>query len=154
MTVMTICVHNMVSGMFSISIDSDGRRVVYSDAHLRPVTGPVILLVLYSFVQETGIDDEDSFASVRARATPHNYLNLGVAGFGTDHELVKIEKSLIGACYRSAIVVLVPSLRYEVFTLIPAKSLIHAISVIALLFAALKKVVERSDDFRRTPGRS
>jgi len=55
-----------------------------------------------------------------------------------------VHPSRIGAYYRQAIAVLVPSLCYEVFPLIPAESLIHGTPVIARRIGALTEVVEQS----------
>ena len=55
-----------------------------------------------------------------------------------------VHPSLLGAYYRQAIAVLVPSLCYEVFPLIPAESLIHGTPVIARRIGALTEVIEQS----------
>jgi glycosyltransferase involved in cell wall biosynthesis len=50
----------------------------------------------------------------------------------------------LGAYYRQAIAVLVPSLCYEVFPLIPTEALAHGVPVIARRIGALAEVVEES----------
>jgi len=55
-----------------------------------------------------------------------------------------VHPSRIGAYYRQAIAVLVPSLCYEVFPLIPAESLIQGTPVITRRIGALTEVVEQS----------
>ena len=55
-----------------------------------------------------------------------------------------LHPSELGAYYRQSIAVLVPSLCYEVFPLIPAEALAHGTPVVARRIGALTEVVEES----------
>jgi glycosyltransferase involved in cell wall biosynthesis len=65
-------------------------------------------------------------------------------GLGHVRFLGALHPAALGAYYRQAIAVLVPSLCYEVFPLIAAEALSHGTPVIARRIGALSEVVEES----------
>ena len=79
-------------GSFRLSSDSLGHRLAYPPGHTAG-NAPVLLLVGDSFTQGVGVDDEETLAWRVARAMPeHEVVDLGVAGYGSDQELLSVEK--------------------------------------------------------------
>jgi hypothetical protein len=82
-------------GTFRISTDAHGRRATYGPDESPEAGAPVILLIGDSFVQGFGVDDEQTFAWPLAHELPNNdVVDLGVLGYGTDAELIKLEEYL------------------------------------------------------------
>ena len=80
-------------GTFRMSTDSLGRRRTYPASRPPLRNAPVILLVGDSFIQGIGAEDEETVAWLLARALrDRNVINLGVAGYGTDQELLATEE--------------------------------------------------------------
>ena len=78
-----------------MSTDTHGRRLSYPVEREIPKSTPIILLSGDSFVQGIAVHDEDTFAWHLARKMPdHHIVNLGVTGYATDQELVKLEEFL------------------------------------------------------------
>jgi hypothetical protein len=79
-------------GGFRLSTDSVGHRIAYA-ANRAPINEPVVLLVGDSFVQGVGVDDDQTIAWRLAQQVPERQIiDLGVAGYGTDQELLSVEK--------------------------------------------------------------
>lgn len=79
-------------GKFSINTDSDGQRKLYPNKSVPPTGTRSILLIGDSFVQGVGVNDDETFGWILARHLPYHFVNLGAAGYGTDQELIRIEK--------------------------------------------------------------
>lgn len=79
---------------FTLRTDREGHRSCYPNNQAPPANIPAVLTVGDSFVQGIGVDDEQTFAWKLARQTPYNVINLGVVGYGTEQELVKLEEFL------------------------------------------------------------
>ena len=81
------------NGRFDISTDQYGRRISYPTGQAGPDSAPAILIVGDSFAQGIGVDDQETYAWRIAEDMPrYNIINLGVAGYGTDQELLKLEE--------------------------------------------------------------
>src|SRR5260370_4347035 len=79
---------------FEVSTDREGHRSCYPNNQTPSADIPALLTVGDSFVQGIGVDDDQTFAWKLARRTSYNVINLGVVGYGTDQELVKLEEFL------------------------------------------------------------
>lgn len=76
---------------FTISTDHDGNRRSYPSGQSPPPGTPAVLVVGDSFAQGVGVDDEQTFSWRLGQRSPYNVINLGVAGYGSDQELLKLE---------------------------------------------------------------
>jgi hypothetical protein len=81
-------------GQFVINTDSEGHRCTRKRGDDAGAERPTVLLVGDSYVQSTGVEDDESFPWILAHETPLNVVNLGVLGYGTDQELVGLESYL------------------------------------------------------------
>lgn len=82
-------------GTFRMSTDALGHRVVYPPGQSPAPHAPVVLLVGDSFVQGIGVEDEQTLGFQLAEAMPgRQVIDLGVAGYGTDQELLSVEDFL------------------------------------------------------------
>lgn len=79
-------------GKFVISTDREGHRRCYPMDHTAPANAPTIFLLGDSYAFGVGVNDDETVAWFLARRTPHNVVNLGVLGYGTDQELLKLEE--------------------------------------------------------------
>jgi DNA-binding CsgD family transcriptional regulator len=79
---------------FSISTDQDGHRVSYPIGQSVPAGDPTLVVVGDSIAQGLGVNDDQTFPWDLARLTPYRIVNLAVAGYGTDQELIKLEDFL------------------------------------------------------------
>jgi len=88
--------HNVLkmygNGQFRISTDSQGHRVSYTGQDTAAAGAPAMLLLGDSFVQGIGVADDETFAYHLARSLPFRIVNLGVAGYGTDQQLLRLEE--------------------------------------------------------------
>lgn len=57
-------------------------------------TGNAILLIGDSFVQACEVDDNETFGYILEQMTDFNVINAGVAGYGTDQEMLLLERIL------------------------------------------------------------
>jgi lysophospholipase L1-like esterase len=80
---------------FRVNTDGSGRRAVReSDGH-RSAQSPAIVLVGDSFVFGLTVDDHETFAALLAKQLPdRRIVNLGVTGYGTDQQLIGLERFL------------------------------------------------------------
>lgn len=79
-------------GNFVISTDAKGYRLTHPTTKPTVSTLPTLALVGDSFVQGVGVNDNETFAWILSGETSYNVVNLGVAGYGSDQELVKLEE--------------------------------------------------------------
>lgn len=79
-------------GEFTLSTDANGQRICYPIGQSPPVGVPALLVVGDSFAQGISVNDDQTFPWMLARRTPYHVVNLGVAGYGTCEELVKLEE--------------------------------------------------------------
>ena len=80
-------------GRFRLSTDGDGHRLSYPRNHPIGDSAPVVLLLGDSFVQGLTVEDEETFVWLLAREFEnYRFVNMGVAGYGTDQELVQLER--------------------------------------------------------------
>ena len=81
-------------GHFAASTDSVGRRLVVATSVTKPrSTGNAVLLVGDSFVYGLSVSDSETLGNQLAlTAGDRAIINLGVPGYGTDQELVSVEK--------------------------------------------------------------
>ena len=80
-------------GTFRMSTDSLGHRLSHPPGQSPANSGPVLLLVGDSFAQGVGVDDEETVAWRLAGALRNrDVINLGVAGYGPDQELLSVEE--------------------------------------------------------------
>ena len=79
-------------GTFRMSTDSLGHRLSYPSEQSPADDSPVILLAGDSFVQGVGVEDEATVGRQLANTLRgHHVINLGIAGYGSDQELLSIE---------------------------------------------------------------
>lgn len=78
---------------FRFSTDEQGRRRCYPPGE-RPPDAPALVLVGDSFTQGVGVDDDQTFAWRLARDRRYRVVNLGVGGYGTQQELLQLERFL------------------------------------------------------------
>ncbi len=81
-------------GRFVINTDSEGHRLTSRAVEPVSPNHPAILVVGDSFVQSTGVDDDQTFPWLLASEMPVNVINLGVLGYGTDQELISLDAYL------------------------------------------------------------
>jgi hypothetical protein len=79
-------------GTFTLSTDANGHRICYPIGQSPPVGVPYLLVVGDSFAEGIGVNDDQTFPWMLARRTPYHVVNLGVVGYGTCQELVKLEE--------------------------------------------------------------
>src|SRR5262245_25339768 len=88
---------NFGNSRFILSTDSGGRRIPHALKGVSPGgSATQVVLVGDSFVFGLGVNDEQTVGAILARETPYWIVNLGVVGYGTDQELVKLEEFLSG----------------------------------------------------------
>ncbi len=78
---------------FRLSTDELGRRRCYPPGE-RPPDVPALVLVGDSFTQGIGVDDDQTFGWSLARDRRYRVVNLGVGGYGTQQELLQLERFL------------------------------------------------------------
>jgi hypothetical protein len=81
-------------GAFTLSTDAAGDRISYPIGQSPPVGVPDLLVVGDSFAEGISVNDDQTFPWMLARRTPYRVVNLGVVGYGTCQELVKLEEYL------------------------------------------------------------
>jgi len=79
-------------GTFTLSTDANGHRICYPIGQSPPVGFPNLLVVGDSFAEGISVNDDQTFPWMLARRTPYHVVNLGVVGYGTCQELVKLEE--------------------------------------------------------------
>src|SRR5215510_9483384 len=79
-------------GVFTLSTDANGHRMCYPIGQSPPVGLPGLLVVGDSFAEGISVNDDQTFPWMLARRTPYHVVNLGVVGYGTCQELVKLEE--------------------------------------------------------------
>lgn len=79
---------------FVMSTDRNGWRITYPRGWRPAALVPTVVLAGDSFAYGIGVNDEETVAWILARETPYKIVNLGVLGYGTDQELVKLEEFL------------------------------------------------------------
>jgi hypothetical protein len=79
-------------GTFTLSTDTIGNRISYPIGQSPPVGVSDLLVVGDSFAEGISVNDDQTFAWMLARRTPYHVVNLGVVGYGTCQELVKLEE--------------------------------------------------------------
>jgi hypothetical protein len=91
-------------GHFASSTDSVGHRLILAPTAPRPHSDrDAVLLVGDSFVYGLSVADSETVANQLARsAAERAVVNLGVPGYGTDQELVSLEKYYGGGGTRNA----------------------------------------------------
>ena len=78
-------------GVYQLSTDAQGRRAVLEPGREPPPSSKTLLLLGDSFVAGMGVADHETFAWLLAHELPLAVVNLGVIGYGTDQELLKLE---------------------------------------------------------------
>jgi hypothetical protein len=81
-------------GEYTMSTDAEGHRLTRRSDEPVASTGPTVLLVGDSYVQCTAVDDPDTFGWMLAHEITENVVNLAVLGYGTDQQLVSLERHL------------------------------------------------------------
>lgn len=82
-------------GSYHLSTDSEGRRITYPRERSIPESSPLVVFLGDSFTNGVTVDDEETFAWRLAERFPqYHFVNLGVLGYGTDQELVRLERFL------------------------------------------------------------
>lgn len=79
-------------GAFTLNTDALGYRISYPIGQSLPVGAPDLLVVGDSFAEGISVNDDQTFPWMLARRTPYHVVNLGVVGYGTCQELVKLEE--------------------------------------------------------------
>jgi hypothetical protein len=87
---------------FIMSTDGGGRRITRATGARPTASAAQVVLLGDSFVYGLGVNDEETVGSILARETRYGIVNLGVVGYGTDQELVKLEEFLGAAAATKA----------------------------------------------------
>ncbi|PYT08353.1 MAG: hypothetical protein DMF49_05510, partial [Acidobacteria bacterium] len=83
-----------LGGEYRLSTDALGQRVVREKDVPASAGETELILLGDSFVAGMGVEDEETLGWILSYETSYRVINLGVIGFGTDQELLSLERFL------------------------------------------------------------